>query len=381
MGLLSTLLCCLSETTDSDKVSPHHPHHLAAKGSLAPKRNPPAKVGAAAAADKALAKDAANRELKRATASAAAKLASKQSDHENSINETETVIDEERLHEKPIEQDAIPPQDRRRLIAATEEDSTTADTATTGKAGEAKTANTEVRNESTADPEAMAAVTSAGAPTADVAPPVPHSDDDLEMLDLTKLQEGQAYNPATGALLGPQPAKYAGRKCLILDLDETLVHLLFKYLRTADFVIPVEIDNQVHHVYVIKRPGVDEFLKKVGEWYEVVVFTASVAKYGDPLLDKLDVHRAVHHRLFRDLCYNYQGNFIKNLSQVGRPLRDTIIIDNSPALYIFHPQHLIPISLWFSDSHDNELLDLLPILQDLSRPAVDDVGLVLDITL
>lgn len=29
---------------------------------------------------------------------------------------------------------------------------------------------------------------------------------------------------------------------------------------------------------MIKRPGVDEFMKRVGELYEVVVFTASVSK-------------------------------------------------------------------------------------------------------
>lgn len=205
--------------------------------------------------------------------------------------------------------------------------------------------------------------------------------DSESFMDLTKLQEDQSCNEETGRLLGVKDKSFGNKKCLVLDLDETLVHSSFKYLRTADFVIPVEIDNQVHHVYVIKRPGVDEFMEKVGRWFEVVVFTASVLKYGNPLLDKLDVHNAVHHRLFRDSCYNYQGNFIKNLSQLGRPLTDSIIIDNSPASYIFHPQHSIPISSWFSDTHDNELLDLLPFLEDISKSNVDDVGLVLDTSL
>ena len=31
-------------------------------------------------------------------------------------------------------------------------------------------------------------------------------------------------------------------------------------------------------MYVIKRPGVDQFMKRVGELYEVVVFTASLSK-------------------------------------------------------------------------------------------------------
>ncbi|KAK0731271.1 NLI interacting factor-like phosphatase-domain-containing protein [Lasiosphaeris hirsuta] len=103
--------------------------------------------------------------------------------------------------------------------------------------------------------------------------------------------------------------------------------------------------------------------------------------YGDPLLDQLDIHKVVHHRLFRESCYNHQGNYVKDLSQVGRDLKDTIIIDNSPTSYIFHPQHAVPISSWFSDAHDNELLDLIPVLEDLAGSNVQDVSLVLDVTL
>ncbi|KAK1755106.1 phosphatase PSR1 [Echria macrotheca] len=182
-------------------------------------------------------------------------------------------------------------------------------------------------------------------------------------------------------LLPPQAPEFKGKKCLVLDLDETLVHSSFKILHQADFTIPVEIEGNYHNVYVIKRPGVDQFMKRVGELYEVVVFTASVSKYGDPLLDQLDIHKVVHHRLFRESCYNHQGNYVKDLSQVGRDLKDTIIIDNSPTSYIFHPQHAVPISSWFSDAHDNELLDLIPVLEDLAGSNVQDVSLVLDVTL
>ena len=122
-------------------------------------------------------------------------------------------------------------------------------------------------------------------------------------------------------------------------------------------------------------------MKRVGELYEVVVFTASVSKYGDPLLDQLDIHHVVHHRLFRESCYNHQGNYVKDLSMMGRDLRETIIIDNSPTSYIFHPQHAVPISSWFSDAHDNELIDLIPVLRDLAHSNVTDVSLVLDVAL
>lgn len=69
-----------------------------------------------------------------------------------------------------------------------------------------------------------------------------------------------------------------GKKCLIIDLDETLVHSSFKQVHNADFIVPVEIDGTVHQVYVLKRPYVDEFLKRMGELYECILFTASLAK-------------------------------------------------------------------------------------------------------
>jgi RNA polymerase II subunit A small phosphatase-like protein len=75
------------------------------------------------------------------------------------------------------------------------------------------------------------------------------------------------------------------------------------------------------------------------------------------------------------------SNTLQDLSQIGRDLKDTIIIDNSPTSYIFHPQHAVPISSWFSDAHDNELLDLIPVLEDLAGQQVSDVSLVLDVAL
>ncbi|KAJ6499370.1 HAD-like domain-containing protein [Mycena sanguinolenta] len=177
-------------------------------------------------------------------------------------------------------------------------------------------------------------------------------------------------------LLPPISPQNVGRKCLVLDLDETLVHSSFKSIQQADYVVPVEIEFNWHNVYVIKRPGVDNFLKKMGEIYEVVVFTASLSKYADPVLDKLDIHQVVSHRLFRESCYNHKGNYVKDLSQLGRPIGDTIIIDNSPASYIFHPNNSVPVSSWFNDPHDTELTDLVPFLADLA--VVDDVRGVLD---
>lgn len=180
-------------------------------------------------------------------------------------------------------------------------------------------------------------------------------------------------------LLPPLVASDNGKKCLVLDLDETLVHSSFKLIQHADYVVPVEIESQTHNVYVIKRPGVDAFLKRMGELYEIVVFTASLSKYADPVLDMLDINKVVKHRLFRESCYNHKGNYVKDLSQLGRLINDSIIIDNSPASYVFHPNNAVPVSSWFNDPHDTELTDLCPFLADLTM--VNDVRGILNGTL
>jgi len=178
-------------------------------------------------------------------------------------------------------------------------------------------------------------------------------------------------------LLDPQSEadRKANKKTLVLDLDETLVHSSFTYIPDADFIIEIELDGAVYKVYVRKRPGVDEFMKAVGEKFEVVIFTASLAKYADPLLDILDKDKVVSKRLFREACVQHYGNYVKDLSLLGRKLEHSIIVDNSPFSYMFQPDNAIPITSWFNDKSDTQLYELLPFLDRLIE--VDDVSTLL----
>jgi len=175
-------------------------------------------------------------------------------------------------------------------------------------------------------------------------------------------------------LLGAIHPDDTGKKCLVLDLDETLVHSSFRAVEGADFVIPVKIEEVVHCVYVMKRPGVDEFLVEMAKYYEIVIYTASLNKYADPLLDLLDPQKVIRYRLFRESCVFYEGNYVKDLSVLDRDLSKTIIIDNSPNSYLFHPENAIDCSSFIDDPRDRELDQIGSFLKGI-RSARDVRGL------
>nr|XP_003214992.1 PREDICTED: carboxy-terminal domain RNA polymerase II polypeptide A small phosphatase 1 [Anolis carolinensis] len=190
------------------------------------------------------------------------------------------------------------------------------------------------------------------------------------------VEENGSVTKATVRYLLPEiKPQDANKICVVIDLDETLVHSSFKPVNNADFIIPVEIDGVMHQVYVLKRPHVDEFLRRMGELFECVLFTASLAKYADPVADLLDKWGAFRYRLFRESCVFHRGNYVKDLSRLGRDLTRIIIVDNSPASYVFHPDNAVPVASWFDNMADMELLDLLPFFERLSK--VDDVYTVL----
>ncbi|KAF8897490.1 NLI interacting factor-like phosphatase-domain-containing protein [Infundibulicybe gibba] len=175
-------------------------------------------------------------------------------------------------------------------------------------------------------------------------------------------------------------------KTLVLDLDETLIHSTSRadYRSTtggsgllglgsfsqrnkgAGLTIEVVLGGRstVYHVY--KRPFVDFFLRTVSGWYTLVIFTASMQEYADPVIDWLDAGRGIlAHRLFRDSCTQLPNGYTKDLSIVEADLARVCLVDNSPSSYCLNQANGIPIEGWTSDPSDEALLDLLPVLDSL----------------
>lgn len=152
------------------------------------------------------------------------------------------------------------------------------------------------------------------------------------------------------------------QKTLILDLDETLIHSIAKGGRmSSGHMVEVKLNAPVlnpvtqaapgqpppppqivgpqHPIlyYVHKRPHCDEFLRKVCKWYKVVIFTASVQEYADPVVDWLEQEKKYFAgRYYRQHCTFRNGAYIKDLSSIEPDLSKVIILDNSPVSYVFH---------------------------------------------
>ena len=85
-------------------------------------------------------------------------------------------------------------------------------------------------------------------------------------------------------MLGPQPLHKTGRKTLVLDLDETLVRRMGYVDLKSEIRFSITDGEAVHHEYVRKRPGVNEFLIKMSQYYEIVFFTAGTNYYANQIV-------------------------------------------------------------------------------------------------
>lgn len=137
--------------------------------------------------------------------------------------------------------------------------------------------------------------------------------------------------PKFRPVLLPKRTRSCPTTTLVLDLDETLVHSTLEHCEDVDFTFPVHFNFREHTIYVRCRPYLKEFLEKVASMFETIIFTASQSIYAEQLLNVLDPKRKLfRHRVYRESCVYVEGNYLKDLTVLGRDLTRVMIVDNSP---------------------------------------------------
>ena len=81
-----------------------------------------------------------------------------------------------------------------------------------------------------------------------------------------------------------------------------------------------------------------EMIYQVSQWFELVVFTASMEIYGQAVADKLDSNQGMlNRRYYRQHCTLDFGSYTKDLSAICPDLASVFILDNSPGAYRSYP--------------------------------------------
>ena len=80
--------------------------------------------------------------------------------------------------------------------------------------------------------------------------------------------------------------------------------------------------------FYLIRPLVNKFLNEMSEFFEIVIFTAAMPDYCHWILDNVDREKRVSYHLYRQHTTPYNTYAIKDLTNLGRDLSRTIIIDN-----------------------------------------------------
>ncbi|GJR47275.1 Dullard phosphatase domain containing protein, eukaryotic [Tanacetum coccineum] len=89
------------------------------------------------------------------------------------------------------------------------------------------------------------------------------------------------------------------------------------------------------------------------------MITASKEVYASEVLNKLDPKGLISHRLYGNSCKKIGGSLVKDLSYIGRDLKNVVIVDDNPSFYQLQPENAIQIRPFIVDLQDFELKKLM----------------------
>ncbi|XP_077127886.1 CTD small phosphatase-like protein 2-A isoform X2 [Ranitomeya variabilis] len=152
------------------------------------------------------------------------------------------------------------------------------------------------------------------------------------------------------------------------------------YLKPRKTIIPCKTRSVPDSTLVLDlaylklRPHVREFLETICKLYEIFVFTRAKKSYAEKILEVLDPQKKlIRHRLYQEHCVCVSGRYVKDLNVLDRNLAKTVALDTLTYTLPFHLTNRVPVRRWSGDQTDNELLTLLPVLEQMTH--MEDVRL------
>ena len=127
--------------------------------------------------------------------------------------------------------------------------------------------------------------------------------------------------------------------CLVLDLDETLIHGMYFPFGYYFFV----------------RPGVFDFLEKMHNLFEIIIFTAAKKEYVYDIIEKIDYKDYIDYILYKKHIINEKGSLAKKLDLIGRDLNKIIYVDNLEKNAKYNKKNLYLIPSWYNNIFDKEI--------------------------
>lgn len=156
------------------------------------------------------------------------------------------------------------------------------------------------------------------------------------------------------------------RPTIVVDLDETLVHVTPIAPKDLDKSNYFTISVKKRKFYVQMRPNLNNFLEQISKFFNICVFTASEQNYANKIIDKILPNVKKCCRFFRDSCINMYGYYVKDLDIINCSLKQILLVDDVAGSALKNPKNLIKIKPWNGEKEDDALKNLMNILEKIA---------------
>ena len=151
-------------------------------------------------------------------------------------------------------------------------------------------------------------------------------------------------------------SKMTKKFCLVLDLDETLIHNM----------------NLSFGEYFFVRPGFFDLIKSIKDICEIIIFTEKEKKNVDDIINKIDYNNYIDYVLYKRHVIYEEEKLIKKLELIGRSLNKIIYVDNTDISSKYNKNNLYKVSSWYNNIFDDELILLKEKLINISKSGTFD---------